>query len=316
MFNRSRKGWIGVDLGDGSTKIAQLRRVRDRWELAAASAHVRSEATTLADHLKSARSATPGVRGDQAAALLSMRDCVVETADEEATVDAAHAVDQWDAGPGAGYAFRAPLAEVEAAVEGLGAAGIQCEVIDGLPLAVARALTLSPGYERGELLGALDLGESSVTFVAAKGGQAFYVRQLSCEAFAATRLRVAESLALSASEAAVAVTRYGVPSSDAPAEARIVGDTLRQAIRPVVQEMRRTYSHLGGRLKSKPPERLFLMGSGATTPGLAEAIGSDLGVEAASWRAAGLERSTDSDAPDCLFGPAIALSALAWETAA
>lgn len=315
MLAKRRHGWIGVDIGDGAIKVAQLQRVRDRLQLASAAVVPcpENESIPLAENLRSIRTVATRLRGEGAAAVLSMRHCQVDVTDEETPIEPDQCADAWEADQGASYTLRTPLAQVETAVEGLASARLQCEVIDGMPLAIARALRFSPGYERGALLGALDLGESNATFVAATDGRARYVRRLAIEGFGSIRRQIAEALALSGVETTTAVQRYGVVGSDAAPEAKLVSEAIRQAIRPTVQELRRTFSHLGGRLKSKPPERLLLMGMGATVPGLPEAIGEQLGATGEAWQAAGVERTTDGSTPDGLLGPAIALSALGWE---
>lgn len=320
MIGKEKRGWIGVDVGQRAIKVAQLIAERDRVRLAAAAISLRpnsaDEPVQLAGHFGAARALAERLKGNQAAATLSMQSCEVQPADEEAPAPPDRCVGSWNPGATGGYTLSADLKEIENTVEGLSRAGWHCEVIDGQPLVIARALQLSPGYDRKQLLGGLDLGETCATFVASSDGVARYVRRLHCGGMASLCDGVAESLGVSPKEAGRLLRQEGVPSQPfSGGEQRVLHDAVKNAARPLVQEMQRTLEHLGGKLKCRGPERLFLFGAGGAVPGLATMIGSSVDVSAEPWRAGGLRRDEEvADLPDCLLAQAIALSALAWES--
>lgn len=317
MLGTAKQGWIGVDLGERAIKVVQLHRSGDRLRLESAAVCPRHAegASTFVDDLRSARALSEHLRGSHAAATLSMQASCLEPTDEETVIAAGHCADQWSAGPNSSYTLSVSTERIDAAVDGLARIGLNCEVIDGPPLAIARVLQLSPGYQPDKLLAALDWGESTATFLAAKGGQAIYVRQLKASGFSEVRERVGEALGLSPADAGRAIARHGVGRTPAAApEARVVGDAMRTTLRPLMDELRRTLEHLGGKLKSRGPERTYMMGVAGTVAGLPELLGEAIQQPVEAWTAAGVDRGPASgDAPDCLLAQAIALSALAWE---
>ena len=319
MFGTPSHGWVGVDLGAGAVKVAQLRRRGQRLELSAAAAAPRSHAPAsprdgVARDVRAATALAGRTVGRSAAAVLSMGSCLVEPHDPERATREGEVADVWGDRPEAVYELSAAASLVEATVEGVAAVGLECEAIDGAPLTIARALQLSPGYRPDCLLGALDWGESSATFVAARGGVACYARRLAGDGWAATRAAIAESLALSPSEADAALARFGAGNASPSAESKLIASALRDAVRPTLTDLARTFSHLSGKLKTRPPERVFLMGAAALAPGVAEAASERIGAPVEQWTASGITRGRETPAfPDCLLASAIALSALAWE---
>lgn len=314
MLRAAKQGWIGFDLGERAIKVVQLNRSGGRLRLESVAVCQRGS-DSLLDDLRSARALSDGVRGSQAAATLSLQATCIEPTDQQAGLAADRCGDAWSAGPESHYTLSTPAERIEAAVEGLAQLGLNCRVIDGPPLALARVLQLSPAYQPDRLLGALDWGESTATFLAAKNGRAVYVRQLKAAGFSEVREKVGEALGMSPTNAGRVIARHGATSTPAASpEARLVGDAIRSTLRPLADELRRTFEHLGGKLKSKPPETTYLLGAAGTVHGLPELIGEQLQQPFHAWTAAGLERPARvGETPDCLLAQAIALSALAWE---
>lgn len=317
MLGKTNRGWVGVDIGERAIKVAQLHRNGTRLRLESTTVYRRkgSGNDSLLDDLRAAKALSEPLRGGSAAATLSMRDSLIEPADENTIAPADHCTGVWQAGPDSSYAFSTPTSHVESTVETLATAGLSCEVIDGPPLAIARGLQLSPAYRPDALLAGLDWGESCVTFVAARGGQAVYVRRLAAEGFGAVRRGVAESLGLAESEAERAMLRHGATSVPAAKpEARVVSDSIRSRLRPLIDELRRTHEHLSAKLKTKGPEATYLLGAAGVIPGLPDLLAQALDRPCQAWTAPSLDRSPSVPAmPDCLLLQAIALSALAWE---
>lgn len=312
MFGRSTHGLIGVDIGSTAIKVAQLRRRGDTFALTAAAVCPRSSGgdSGLAGAFKAMRSLAEGLQGSRVAAILSMQQCGLEATAEPEAREADRCYGSWQASDDQGYTLHTPLSDVEAVVEGCVAAGLQCEVLDGAPLAVARATPIGGG-DLDELVGAIDWGERAVTFVASQRGQAKYVRRLASDGFAATRAAVSESLGLNDSEANTAISRHGL-SAESPA-GRLIAEAIRKSIRPTLTELSKTLNHLGAKLKTRGPERLTLLGGAATTPGLGVEVTRRLERPASVWAPEGVSRSDEASTPGCLLGSAIALSALAWE---
>ncbi len=320
-------GWIGIDRGARALKLAQLRRVGRGLELSAmtitprwkGAAGVTDQGEQCRHEIETARTLGSKNRGHRAAAVTSMSLCTIATDDPPAGVaPTGVCIDQWQAGPNSSYSLSLPEAEVNDLCYGLGKAGLQCCVVDGLPLALARALALAPGYQPDGLVAALDWGAASATLVVAQGGLAVYARKLKQGAFGSLLDSLGSTLELSENEAEKVAIRYGVlngKQSESDLVAKSVSEALAQAAFPLVDEVQSTFSHLEGKLKTRRPERLWVFGMGATVPGLPEWIGSKCNVQSDAWYPEGIDCADSiSEAPACLFGPAIALSALAWST--
>ena len=322
MLWKSTRGWIGVDVGTRAIKVAQLYSDHGRLRLSAASVSVRSAEVNadspreLASQFTTARALAQNLRGSRAAATLSMSACGVEPSSDDAPIATDQCAGRWSAGPGSDYTLSINSRRVEEAVEGLSLAGWQCEAIDGQPLAIARALRFSPDYQREELLGALDLGAASATFIGSTDGLARYVRRLHCGGMADVYQSVAQTLSLPPKDVSKLLRRFGATASTSDAgEAHVLRDAVKDAVFPLVQELKRTLEHLSGKLRTPGPKRLFVFGEGGVIPGLSSLIGDALGLTVEPWRASALERDDDlADLPDCLLGQAIALSALAWDS--
>lgn len=322
MIWKSQRGWIGVDVGARAIKMAQLTTDHGRLRLSAASVSARSvEANAdsprgLADQLTTARALAQHLRGSRAAATLSMSACRVEPSSDDAPIATDQCVGRWTAGPGSDYTLSLDSRRVEDAVEGLSLVGWQCEAIDGQPLAIARALRFSPDYQRDELLGALDLGATGATFIASTDGLVRYVRRLHCGGMTEVCQSIAQALSLPPKEVSKLLRRYGATASTSDGgEARVLSEAVKDAVYPLVQELKRTLEHLSGKLRAPGPKRIFVFGEGGVVPGLPAQVGDALGLTVEPWRASVLERDDElADLPDCLLGQAIALSALAWDS--
>jgi len=319
MIWKSTRGWIGVDVGARAVKVAQLTADRHGLRLSAASSSRRSEGADrespqrLAEEIASVRALAARLRGSRAAATLSMAVCRVEPTDDESPA-AERCAGRWNAGPNSGYTLSVEGQRVDDAVEGLSRAGWLCEAIDGQPLAIARALRFSPDFRHDELLGALDLGATCSTFIASSEGLSRYVRRLSGGGMADVYDSVARSLALPPAKVGKLLRQtIAAHSVEKSPEARLLRDAVKDAVRPLVQELKRTLEHLGGKLRRPGPQRVLVFGEGGAVTGLPALLGEALGVAVEPWRAAALRRDEGvADVPDCLLGQAIALSALAW----
>lgn len=313
MFSKSRSGLIGVDLGARVAKLAQLERVGSGLCLSAAAAVPRGGDQALRDDLRSLRAIAPRLRGAAAAATLSMNACTLEALGDDDQRPAGDCRGAWRPTPGSVYELSADAAFVEATVDGFAQVGLCCAAIDGAPTALARATEFLADAEPGRLIAVLDWGETSVLLVGAVDGQAVYARSLAAEGFEGARRAVAERLDFTADEAESVLA---APPRE-PSERRLLDQAVREATRPVVDELRRSLDHLGGKLRRPTPDRLHVTGSGSACPPCVERLGEALGLDTTPYRADRLEHGCgDSAPPDSLLPQALALSAFAWEEGA
>lgn len=317
VLNRSRNGWLGIDVGARLVKAAQLQRTRTGLEVVAAAIPRVSEALQSPlqqrlSEIRALRSLAPGMRGSDGAAVLSMRDCVLEAVADGAEQgnEKETTADEWGTGANA-YRLSTSLGEVEAICDGLDRSGLRCHTIDATPTALARALQLIPGAKPDEMVVGFDWGAASATLVAAQAGEARYARLLRCPGLDDVAQQVGKRLSLSPQDAERALRRHGF-NTEHPAGA-VVAEALSATMAAVHQELSRTLSHMGSKLKTRPPSRWVLFGLAGAIPRMPEMLADGLDAQVEPWEPEGVAGSEHVNAPMCLFGPAIALSALCWE---
>ncbi|MCA9230677.1 MAG: pilus assembly protein PilM [Planctomycetales bacterium] len=356
MFGIKQTGWIGIDIGTATVKLAQLSRSNNKPRLTGLAMVPRRAAWRIAelaeqtlssnDEICAAVSLHPGFQGKLAAITPPMALCKVHTLDRTKTHDPSDErfvraaielatqrsadqlqFDTWDAEPEP--EGRAPRRANVLTVathwadqffDDLRLSGWSCQAIDGLPLALARAVAMVQPKDSTAPVAALDWGFAEATLCIVLAGNPVYVRSL--KACGLNRLldKLVESLDVTTEEAQRLLHEQGVlghstssPTSIQELIEEIIADPLAQ----LISEYQRTVSHLQCQRRSIVPKRLVLFGGGATINGIAEQLTATLETKTTIWspgqELAGPINSTGL--PGCLFGPAIALSALAWEKA-
>lgn len=360
MFRHSNHGWIGLDIGASTIKLAQVVRRGDRLRLEEAAivprqiplgdeeSQVDTAPVSSADELASALASVPQVAGRASAAILPTAVCEFNSASQisgsEAAqigaiaqelgtlgIDLSHRVfDYWP-----GFATEAAKSTVNilstsrawsnSVTSDLAQAGLNCQTIDGLPQSLARAVSQVED-SRSSLVGAIDWGHTGATFVLIENGQPVYVRQLKNTPFAAAQRLVTEQLDLQAYEASELLRSIHLappPGTPKDEVTEVVEEILEPYLRSVISETKRTLEHLqniGRTLVPKrhvfAPHRIYLFGGGATLGGIDKYLAGKLNREVRIWSLDGSSSpsvaSLGAQAAACLFGPAIALSALKW----
>jgi Tfp pilus assembly PilM family ATPase len=281
-------GWIGVDVGTSSLKIVQVARGKQGWRIAAsavvprqrsweANASAVREAISSLDEIKAARSLQEGYRGRSVAATLPMALCDVHRLDrtldqesnagailrqtiETATQQSAEQVqcDYWSAPavagkPGWTQALTVPRSWTERLCEDIAEAGWSCEAIDGLPMAIVRAVGLVE--DASVPVAALDWGHSRATLCLIDNGQPSYVRclkdcglrnvlaalvdELHVTELEAQRLLEACGLSALSSEASPAATAEKTSGSH-PEIAQLVQEIIAEPVSQLVEEIKRS----------------------------------------------------------------------------
>lgn len=219
-----------------------------------------------------------------------------------------------------------PQELTEQVVRDHAAARLQCRALDGLPLVLARAMHMTSPQER-KAVAALDWGRRCATFCVMVGKDPVFVRSLkNCEldriveavakGVGAT-MEEAESLLMQAGFASLA-SRRTPPSREASASQAAlasVSELTREPLEPLLEELEKTLAFLGTHHRRLTPTSLTLFGAGACVPRAADVLAEQTGLPAHPWRLSSAIRSSRESllASEPLLGPAIALSALAWE---
>lgn len=354
MLFARKTGWIGVDVGTSAVKVAQLVRHGRRWRLAAASVVPRrtawpaavapdDEARSSLDEFQAAQSLEPNYQGRRVAASLPMAVCDVHALDrllegeprardlirktiETTTGQSAQPfeLDYWtssrgDKGSQRGWTNVLTVVRnwSDQLCDDVARVGWSCEMIDGLPFAMARAVGMVSHDSSGAPIAALDWGSAHATLCVVVDGQPTYVRCLKDCPWHRVLTALADSLELSQPEAEALVTEHGLPdpAAESPSESSgLIQEIIADPLDGLVGELRRTLEHFQYQRRTAGPKQLYLMGGGATLNRLDAQLAARLGIEVRVWQLRAETSGTASDMADssCLFAPAAALSALAW----
>lgn len=352
LANR-KYGWIGVDVGTSSVKIAQVMRHKNTWSLAASAIIPRQQAwqddlvkegksLSSSDELLAARSLQQGYNGRRVAAALPMMLCDIHRLDVDlareanamqllqrtiqvATQKSVKGIqcDYWSA-PAAGkqpawsQALTVPEIWTEQICSDITEAGWSCKAIDGSPLAIARAAAMVHPQAKSAPIAVLDWGSSRATLCFVENGQPSYVRCLKGCALQDVLDLLVNELQVSELEAQSLLEDYGLTHSTAAESnevVELVGKIIAEPISQLVEEIKRSFSHFQYLRRSNSPQFLCLQGGGGMIKQLDTHLASCLDIEVKNWQLP--PGSTEQDSADprshCLLAPAIALSALAWE---
>lgn len=285
--------------------------------------------------------------GRRAVATLSMSDCeynceeIASPAAEADLVNLAHDLatrqtrlagaiqhDHWLSSPSdqcaaAGHTLHA-LSTAVATAQRLAAehraAGFTCEAIDGVPTALAAALKLA-GHRGNGAVAAIDWGYSRATFCVVRQDAPAFVRCFQRGQFGAFLDDLGGALNLTQREARQLLTTTGATAdATAPRNAaaptrteRAVYDACRAAWSDFAEELGRTLAFLRQRRRDFYPEKIVLLGGGATMAHVADPVSKAAGIETEVWNFADVGPNVGRDAA-CLplLGIAAAGSARAW----
>lgn len=352
IFSRT-KGWIGVDIGTHTIKLAQVERRGARVELVEALSIPRQEpwsdnhdeTTDIPSNLEIQAALSLGTRfrGRDAAITLPMAVCDIRTCDVEGDTDsgrraavlqeldsiytdtlATREFDYWSVGLPSDkmgdadntIALSVPSSWASRVCLDLREAGLVGHVLDGLPLATARAIALGMPRESG-LVAAVDWGHHRATLCSVKGGRPLFVRCLRDCGFQSVTNALCNRLAVTADEAQKLLRDHGLPSraGDAASDVqRVIEEVARDPVDRFVDELSRTTTYLSQQRRSVAPAKVVLLGGGAAVKNMASYLDDRLELPVQTWRldAAASTAAEDRRLAIEMFGPAIALSSLAW----
>ena len=194
--------------------------------------------------------------------------------------------------------------------------GLDCQILDGLPFAMARAAAASAlgGAVPGGPVAVIDWGESAMTLTVVVEGRPCFTRVLrDCELKSLTTA-VRRTLNLEADQCRQVMEAYGFGRAAGGVEASDMSSLLAEIAAPYLnqlgEELRRTWlflQHLAG----QTPNRVILMGGGATLKMCASPVRAAMPVPVEVWA---MPRSSTagatSESTSAAFGPALALASL------
>ena len=351
MFGLAKKstGWIGIDVGTSHVKVAQVAREQQRWKLASSAIIPRTLAwkatesesnLSSAGELAAAASLSEDLRGRNAAATLPMAFCELHQSDEvvnfkgdrnsklQQLIEAVSCqpathlqCDAWPAERGKNGAplktniIGVPRTLSDQLCLDLQQNGWSCQTIDGLPMALARAVSMSAPQVQQSVWAAIDLGFSRATFCVVQRRLPVYVRCLKGCGLRDILAEIQADLGIDHKESLKLLQEHDLGTAVSDSVEALVRKTIGKALSKLSFEIERTLSHVSCQRRTVIPEGAYLFGGGAGLKSIDAWLTEKTSFEHRVW-------SFGPNAPgqaeqfgqiSHLLGPAIALSALAWE---
>ncbi len=350
-----KRGWIGVDLGTRAVKLVQVERRGTYLDVDHAliiqrhspwSAETQSDSAPLnsGDEIRAALSLPPGFYGRLAACTLPMSLCDVRSFNIRPGTDAERREEvstQLSAVYGNELDAREfdfwPIdtaKETQANVDNVSVlsvshessmqvanefshAGLAVQTLDGIPLALARAIQLGGNAYSEHPVAVVDWGYSRATLCLVAQGCPLFVRCLRDSGFDALLHELSRHLGISLDEAGRLLVEHGLPNPG-PAIGKelqqVIAEVSAAAVSVFVEELSRTLTYLTSHRRPVAPDQVVLMGAGATIKNVTTFLEDKIGMPIRIWRPENIRINCESAAklPLELLGPAIALSSLAW----
>lgn len=353
MIWTPRRGWIGIDLGTDTVKVAQVAR-HGRFHALRQTVVIPRESTwplddlataaprSSAGELATALSLGSDLLGSQAAcslpmALYDLHGCQLAPSDERPARAAMLAslretladrlrdreFDYWETDtpgePSRGGGSLAVLSVAQSWARQVAldcrVAGLATRVLDGLPWALCRAAQLVSGTQPDQVTAIVDWGAAQSTLCLVGHGRPLFVRSLRDCGYQPLVQTVAQALEIPRDDAFRILHQEGIPPSGERPDndvQQLLGELSAEILCHFCDELHRTLSFAQSH-RRLTPSQLIVFGGGATLRNGAPYLAERTGLPVTPWRPAFLdERSPLDRAPIELFGPAIALSLLAW----
>ena len=197
----------------------------------------------------------------------------------------------------------------------LSAAGLTCHVIDTLPCALARAVTLVERPAPGQTVAALDWGYRTPMFVLIRNGKPIFARTLKNCGGELIVEQVSSQLKVPAADVHELLLTCARTSDLTDGRAGLEDLLTTSAVgarKRMAEELVRTFGYLRNQPGGLAPQRMWLFGCVSLLPDTADLLTQSCGLEACVWNLnATCDDSTQpADAMHALLGPAIGLSTL------
>lgn len=360
-MTRGRLGAIGVDIGTRSVKLAQVVRAPGGVGLYRAAVIPRFAPWNSSDRLAwdqplssgmEIRAAIDGGRfhGNDAVGALPMNVCQLRglnippgTDVERRTMIADELTEEWAE---QGSAMEFDFWELESGAPDKGAdrntvevlaatrlwvsqivrdcqrAGLACWALGGVPLAMARAVSLAGGLGGGRRVLAIDWGYSNTTICVVGEERPLYARRIHDCGFGLVVERIVRELGVTMDEAQFLVDAEGLclrddaESADAEIQ-RAVAEAAEPVLDSLIREIGRTLQFVEMQRRHLQPAAAWLMGGGATMRNVGEYLGERLDFPVETWNVAPASDTIPfaEGRRAALFAGAAALSAAGWSDA-
>ena len=347
-----RTGWIGIDIGSGAIKIAQVERTADRFRIAR-SVIVRAPDGTrydlanledgrISEEIRNAISLHGGFMGRTAACVISMSLCELRTLSSarcseddqrelislELQQDGSHSAeprqfDFWDDGTGATqvHVVSVPRSLADSIGTTLVDSKLRGHRLDIVPFCALRAVEMDGASVVTDTVSSdtcvmLDWGYSVATVVVIRNRQPVLVRCLRECGLSRLLSRITDRLKLTHSQTETLLMNYGIRRHP-------IRDTGADELWDLIAELSSPLLHDVAEELTQTLEFLKMQYSGGNSIELVLSGGGGAVPGVAIQLEDSLQipvrewrlplRSADTDQPDPILANAAALSALAWE---
>lgn len=191
---------------------------------------------------------------------------------------------------------------------------LQCEFLDGVPFAMARAVNLVD-EDQTQPVAMLDWGHGSPLLTISVDGEPRFTRVLRSCGFADVEQAAQKALGTGWLQTAKLLSACGI-SMNRAAHSHVAAVALRRAVNPEVdrlaEQIRRTVSYLELQHRELVPQRLWIFGGGGTIGGIGEGLSKHFNFDCRPWqlRPSQIDRRLGTLTHMSLFGVAAGLSLL------
>jgi Tfp pilus assembly PilM family ATPase len=200
--------------------------------------------------------------------------------------------------------------------------GLDCWAIDGVPLAMARAVAHAGGLDGGRRALAVDWGYSNTTLCVVGDDRPLYTRRIHGCKYGKVLDEICQAFGVSLDEAQHLMHAHGFlgnesdPAAD-PQIQRAITDAATETTNELVRQLKRTLQFLESQRRHLHADALWLMGGGASTRNIGPYFNQALTLPVHVCGGAFEPSAAEDLSPQrgAVFSTAIALSALAWRAA-
>jgi Tfp pilus assembly PilM family ATPase len=207
--------------------------------------------------------------------------------------------------------------------------GLDCWAIDGVPLAMARAVTLAGGATGGRRALAVDWGYSSVTLSIVGDERPLYSRRIHDCSFGRVLDAIMRVFDVTLDEAQHLADRHGLWAAAADSSAdsadswpdertqRAITEVAGDPMEELVGQIRRTLQFTEGHRRHLQPAAIWVLGGGASMCNAGPWLEQQLELPVHLWKVPheGPDIPCAAGNRSAVFGGALALSASAWRAA-
>ncbi len=349
-FTKMLPGWIGLDVGSDSIKMAQVHKKGDEWELMNFKIlpHVLN---TKQDNLVSTAITTLSnspdgfslFSGKKIASALSMSQLEIQQMDipdgsesEIKSMIQQNLIEQnnlisdreflsWKNnfcfGLQEGMTQRTVISvekkEVVRLANFIQKKSCQCEIMNVIPVALSRALEISGTDTTQESVAVFDWGSNSPIFTIVSCGKPIFTRQFNNCGYSNLINILCNNMGLTVRESEQILQSYQDDNSEDESDIlkKTINELIAAPIKLLSREFGRTLKFIHQQKKEFIPSRLVLFGKGAAICNSSSLFQNMTEMESEPWTLAGnFQNSTEVPNPlHAQLGPAIALSSMAYQ---